>query len=73
MHPYASNTVRGEVTTTMVFAEVQLLAEQAGTASRALTSLARVPPRVGHSVMNPIRSRPVVAATMESYSRDAEM
>jgi hypothetical protein len=54
LHPYASNTVRGQVTPTMMFAEVQLLAEQAGTASRALTSLARVPPRMGHLVMNPI-------------------
>ena len=31
--PYASNTIRGQVTPTMTFAEVQLLAEQAGTAS----------------------------------------
>jgi hypothetical protein len=57
----------------MMFAEVQLLAEQAGTASRALTSLARVPPRVVHPVMNPIRSRPVVSAAAESYTRDADM
>jgi hypothetical protein len=28
LHPYASNTVRGQVTPTMMFAEVQLLAEQ---------------------------------------------
>jgi hypothetical protein len=28
---------------------------------------------MGHPVMNPIRSRPVVAATVESYSRDGEM
>ena len=73
LHPYASNTVRGQVTPTMMFAEVQLLAEQAGTASRALTSLARAPPRVGHPAMNPLRSRPVFAAAVESYTRDADM
>jgi hypothetical protein len=43
LHPYASNTVRGQITPTMMFDEVQLLAEQASTASRALTSLARAP------------------------------
>ena len=73
LHPYASNNVRGQVTPTMMFAEVQLLAEQAGTASRALTSLSRAPPRVGHPAMNPSRSRPVVAAAVESYTRDADM
>jgi hypothetical protein len=39
LKPYASNTVRGQVTTNMTFAEVQLLAEQAGTASRVINSL----------------------------------
>jgi hypothetical protein len=46
LQPYASNTVRGEVTTTMTFAEVQLLAEQGGTASRALPPLAKASPRL---------------------------
>ena len=48
LQPYASNTVRGQVTTTMTFAEVQLLAEQAGTASRALNSLTKASPRLGN-------------------------
>jgi hypothetical protein len=48
LQPYASNTVRGQVTTTMTCAEVQLLSEQTGTASRALTSLTNASPRLGN-------------------------
>ena len=73
LQPYASNTVRGQVTTTMTFAEVQLLAEQAGTASRALNSFAKASPRLGNPGFHSLRSRPVVAATAESYQRDSEM
>jgi hypothetical protein len=43
LRPYVRNTVRVQVTPTMMFAEVQLLAYQAGTASRALTSFASSP------------------------------
>jgi hypothetical protein len=70
LHPYASNTVSGQVTPTMMFAEMHLLAEKAGIASPALTYLARDSPRVGKPAINPIRSRPVVTATVQSYSRD---
>jgi hypothetical protein len=51
LQPFASNTVRGQVTPTMTFAEVQLLAEQAGAAGRALASLSRATSRgrVGRS------------------------
>jgi hypothetical protein len=73
LQPYASNTVRGQVTTTMTFAEIQLVAEQTGTASRALTSLTKASPRLGNPGFNSLRSHPVVAATAESYQRDSEM
>jgi hypothetical protein len=73
LQPYASNTVRGQATTTMTFAEVQLLAEQAGTTSRALTSLTKAYPSLGNPGFHSLRSRPVVAATAESYQHDSEM
>jgi predicted Ser/Thr protein kinase len=37
--PFARNTVRGYVSATMTFAEVQLLTQQAGEASRALVGV----------------------------------
>jgi hypothetical protein len=72
LQPYASNMVRGQVTTTMKLAEVQLLSEQAGTASRALTSLAKKSPRLCNPGFHSLRSRPVVSVNAESYQRDAE-
>jgi hypothetical protein len=35
-HPFASNTIRGRITTKMTFADVQLSSEQAGNHSRAI-------------------------------------
>jgi hypothetical protein len=68
---FASNTVRGHVSATMTFAEVQILAEQAGKASSAL---ARV--KVGIQPLNAgissVRPRQIVAAAADSYRRDAE-
>ena len=46
LHSYASNMVRGQVTTIMTFAKVQILAEQVGAAGRALTSASRASTRV---------------------------
>jgi hypothetical protein len=46
LHSNASNMMRGQVTTTMTFAEVQILAEQVGAAGRALTSASRASTRV---------------------------
>jgi hypothetical protein len=71
--PYVSNTVRGHVTSKMTFAEVRLLAVQAGTAARSLNSLSKVTSRVGPIAHHAPRVRPVVAATAGSYRRDAEM
>jgi hypothetical protein len=36
LHPFASNTIRGQMTTKMTFADVQLLSDQAGNAFRAI-------------------------------------
>jgi hypothetical protein len=55
--PYASNMVRGRVTTTMTFAEVQILAEQVGEAGRALSTMSRATIRVGTPGVIPIRPR----------------
>jgi hypothetical protein len=71
--PYARNTVRGQMLPTMTFAEVQVLAEQAGHAGRALNSPAKASPRTGSPGFQALRSRPVVAATAGSFHRDAEM
>jgi hypothetical protein len=46
LHSYASNMVRGQVTTTMKFAEVQSFAEQVGASRRALNSASRASIRV---------------------------
>jgi hypothetical protein len=73
LHPFASNTIRGQVNATMTFAEVQLLAEQAGNASRALEKNQKNPTRAGNIPMLPIRARPVVAAMADSHHRDPEM
>jgi hypothetical protein len=73
LHPFASNTIRGQVNPTMTFAEVQLLAEQAGNASRALEKNQKNPTRSGNIPMLPIRARPVVAAVADSHHRDPEM
>jgi hypothetical protein len=63
LQPYASNTVRGQVTPTMTFAEVQILAEQAGNAGRALTSPTRASIRLPTTGLTPLRSKPIVAAS----------
>jgi hypothetical protein len=68
LQPYASNTVRGQVTPTMTFAEVQILAEQAGTAGRALTSPGRAFIRLQTTGLTPLRSKPIVAASALSPS-----
>jgi hypothetical protein len=45
LHPCAGNIVRGQETPTMTFAEVQVIAEQIGTAGRSLSSPSRYYPR----------------------------
>lgn len=70
--PFASNTVRGHVSATMTFAEVQLLAEQAGKASRALAGV-KTGTRSLNTITPNIRPRPIVAAAADSYRRDAEL
>jgi hypothetical protein len=70
--PFASNTVRGHVSATMTFAEVQLLAEQAGKASRALAGV-KAGIRPLNAGLSSVRPRPIVAAAADSYRRDAEM
>jgi hypothetical protein len=61
LHPYAANTVRGQVTPTMKFAAVRNLAIQAGTAGRARASGRDPVPG-----LIPARSRPQVATIAES-------
>jgi hypothetical protein len=73
LHPFASNTIRGQITTKMTFAEVQLLAEQAGNASRAIEKAQKPTPRSGNVGLSPIRVRPVLSAVAGSYRRDPEM
>ena len=62
LQTFASNMVRGQVTPTMTFAEVQLLAEQAGTASRALSASTRVTSRGNPGVTLMRRSTPAAFA-----------
>jgi hypothetical protein len=73
LQPYASNTVRCQVTTTMKFAEVQLLTKQAGIAARTLHSLAKASPRLRSPGFQSLRLRPFVAVTADSYQRNAKM
>jgi hypothetical protein len=73
LHPFASNTIRGQVNSTMTFAEVQLLAEQAGNASRALEKNQKNPTRSGNIPLTPLRGRPVLTAVADSHRRDQEM
>jgi hypothetical protein len=73
LHPFASNTIRGQVNSTMTFAEVQILAEQAGNASRALEKNQKNPVRSGNIPMIPFRGHPVLAAVADSHRRDQEM
>jgi hypothetical protein len=70
--PFASNTLRGHVSATMTFAEVQLLAEQAGRASRALAGV-KAGSRPLNAGISSVRPRPIVAAAADFYRRDAEM
>jgi hypothetical protein len=70
--PFASNTVRGHVSATMTFAEVQLLAEQAVKASRALDGV-KAEIRPLNAGISSVRPRPIVAAAADSYRRDAEL
>jgi hypothetical protein len=66
LHPYAGNMVRGQVTSTMTFAEVQIIAEQIGTAGRSLSLPCRYSPRLISTGSVPVRSRTSVAAMAES-------
>jgi hypothetical protein len=70
--PFASNTVRGHVSATMTFAEVHLLAEQAGKALRALAGV-KAGIRPLNAGISSVRPRPIVAAAAKSYRRDAEL
>jgi hypothetical protein len=58
LHPFASNTILGQITTKMTFAEVQLLTEQAWNASREIEkACSKMTPPIIHSrPMTPIRS-----------------
>jgi hypothetical protein len=70
--PFASNTLKGHITATMTFAETQLLAEQAGKASRALAGVrTRILPL--NASISSMRPSPSFAATADSYRRDTEM
>jgi hypothetical protein len=73
LHPFASNLVRSQVLTTMTFAEVQLLAEQAGNASRALEKNQKAYPRAAAGPTLASRGRPILTAMAESHRRDPEM
>jgi hypothetical protein len=64
LHEYAANMVRAQVTSKMTFAEVQIIAEQIGTAGRALTSPSRFSQRLMPNI--PLRSKTSVAAFAES-------
>jgi hypothetical protein len=66
LHPYAGNMVRGQVTPIMTFAEVQIFAEQIGTAGRSLSLPGRYSPRLISTGSVPVRSRTSVAAMAES-------
>jgi hypothetical protein len=65
LQSYTSNMVRGLVTPAMTFAEFQILAEQVGTAGRALTATGRPSRAAGPGVI-PVRPRQVAAAVAES-------
>jgi hypothetical protein len=63
LHPYAANTVRGQVNSSTNFATVHNLAIQAGAAGRA-----RVPSQVSPMGMVPPRPKVTVASVDDSSS-----
>jgi hypothetical protein len=58
--------VRGQVTPTMTFAEVQVIAEQIKTAGRSLSVLSRYSPILITAGSVPVRPKTSVAAMAES-------
>jgi hypothetical protein len=56
----------------MTFAEVQLLAEQAGNTSRALEKNQKNPVRADNIPMHPVRARPIMALVAGFHHRDPE-
>jgi hypothetical protein len=58
--------VRGQVTPTMTFAEVQIIAEQIGTSGRSLSLPSRYSPRLITAGSVPVRPKTIVAAMAES-------
>jgi hypothetical protein len=64
LHEYAANMVRAQVTSKMKFAEVQIIAEQIGTAGRSLKSLSRFSQRLMSNI--PLRSKTSIADFAES-------
>jgi hypothetical protein len=58
--------VRGQVTPTITFAEVQIIAEQIGTAGRSLSLPIRYSPRLISAGSVPVRPKTSVAAMAES-------
>jgi hypothetical protein len=73
LHPFASSTIRGQITTKMTFAEVQLLAEKAWNASRAIEKAQKPTPHPGNVGLSPIWVSPVLSAVAGSHRRDPEM
>jgi hypothetical protein len=64
--PYAGNTVRGQVTSQMTFAEVQILAENFGAAGRSLTTPGRLQIFWSMPETSPGRQQVTLAASAES-------
>jgi hypothetical protein len=63
--PFTSNMVRSQITTTMTFAEVQILSEQVGEAGKSLSAMSRATMKVNIPGILPLLPKYAVTASTE--------